>query len=428
MESMAGKHIALPSVGILTTITSRIRNEFSFMTGNYVLIVLTGVLTNFANEIPNTYYPLYVVALGGNPSVLGVIGFVSFLSLAAVQFPGGYLADKYGRRRLIPALTFVVGLSYLFYVFALSWHFILVGAFIGSVCLIYQPGLQALMADSLPPQKRGRGYSMITFFSHVSTAPSPLIAGLLYVAYGLVGGMRFAYAILVGAIAAAALLRVRLRETIIKSETIGPRQIAGSYGTVLVENLEAWRKVSPSMRFLLVANLLRTFGWAPVDLFLVLYAVQDLNVSEGQWPLVVTVLLVTLIIVAYPCGKIVDSWGGKRSLLLACSILVPALLFLIHADFLRLLILLPIIGSMRILVTSASQSLQADIVPREYRGKIYGSSNFATNVGIAVGQLGGGFFYQTLSHKLPFYVLIFLTILQITIVFFLVHEPRHREF
>jgi len=134
-------------------IISKLKEEFSFIRGNYAVLVLSWIIMDFAMELPGTYYSLYVVdpALGGTETILGIIGFVSFLALALVQFPGGYLADKHGRRWLISTMTFGVALSYIFYALAPSWHSILVGAMVGNLCLIYQPALLAMTADSLPP-------------------------------------------------------------------------------------------------------------------------------------------------------------------------------------------------------------------------------------------------------------------------------------
>lgn len=60
---------------------------------------------DFAMELPATYYGLYVLGLGATETILGAIGLAQFLALASTQFPGGYLADKYGRKWLISTMT-----------------------------------------------------------------------------------------------------------------------------------------------------------------------------------------------------------------------------------------------------------------------------------------------------------------------------------
>lgn len=143
---------------------------------------------------------------------MGFISFASLLALAAVQFPGGYLADKYGRRWLISALTFGVAISYIFYAAAQSWHHILIGAVVQNLCLIYQPALQAMMADSLPPEKRGIGFSILNIIMSVSITPAPAVALLLITTFGSERGMRAAYIIVTVLFLAAATVRLKLRE------------------------------------------------------------------------------------------------------------------------------------------------------------------------------------------------------------------------
>jgi MFS family permease len=79
---------------------------------------------NFAGAIPSTYYSLYILKLDGTPFIIGIIEFAAFLALASVQFPGGYLADKVGRRGLIVTFTFGITFANLFFIFCqvLAFH------------------------------------------------------------------------------------------------------------------------------------------------------------------------------------------------------------------------------------------------------------------------------------------------------------------
>jgi MFS family permease len=101
---------------------SRIASEFDFIRGNFLILVISWLIMDLASEMPTTYYGLYIEALGGSATIIGLIGFVSMIVQALVQFPGGYLADKYGRRWLISTMTFGLALSYAFYAFAPSWQ------------------------------------------------------------------------------------------------------------------------------------------------------------------------------------------------------------------------------------------------------------------------------------------------------------------
>ena len=167
------------------TFIDRLKTEFSFIKGNYAILVASWILIDFAMELPATYYALYVLELGATETIVGMIGLFSFLALASMQFPGGYLADKFGRKWLISSMTFGVALCYIFYAIAPSWHLILIGAVLMSLFnSTYQPALMAMIADSLPPERRGMGFSIIMLITSASTTPAPIFTGILHNQFG----------------------------------------------------------------------------------------------------------------------------------------------------------------------------------------------------------------------------------------------------
>jgi len=396
---------------------------------------------DFALEMPGTYYSLYVIdpALGGTETILGIIGFVSFLALALVQFPGGYLADRHGRKWLISTMTFGVALSYIFYALAPSWHSILVGAMVGGLCLIYQPALLAMVADSLPSEKRGMGFSIITLITRVATTPAPAVAAFMITVYEFVPGMRICYFILVALFLTAATLRSRLRETVGEGGSIDRREFVSSYPKAIKESVAVWRKVPRSMIYLFLSNIVGTLGFALGMLLFNFYAVDTydaygnivhasvLHISTVDWAILGMFLFVTMIIFAIPVGKLVDKVGRKIPILLGLGLLAPSSLLFVYGDLAKLYICMPLFGLAQILLMVGFSALQADLVPKKQRGKIIGSSNFVNYIIMALGTLAGGFIYEHVSPQLPFLIPVVFVVPEILIILFLVHEPEKRE-
>lgn len=405
----------------------KVRAEFSFIQGNFLILVLSWILMDLVNEMPQTYYGLYVKELDGNEFIIGAIGFASSIALASVQFPGGYLADKYGRKWLVSSMTFGVALSYLLYAFALSWEWILLGAITANLCLIYQPALFAMVMDSLPAEKRGLGFSLINLIVSVSTTPAPLIAGLLYLNYGLKDGMRICYLLVVTFYLAAAILRLRLRETIQTVEKIDLRGILRSYPESLKESIRVWGKVPPSTFYLFVSNLLFMSSISMGQPFFVIYATEVLQIEKFNWSIILTTLFITMILVSLPIGKLIDKIGRKKPLIASYILMIPAILLFVYGDLTRLFIAFPLIGGAQLLFFSSAAALRADLVPREQRGKVQGFTAFFNYVSMALGSLLGGFLYQNVSQQLPFLLPLMLTPIEIVIILFLVKEPKQRE-
>jgi MFS family permease len=404
---------------------------------------MSWILMDFAGELPGIYYSDYVIQLGGTATILGLIMLVSQLVLASVQFPGGFLADKYGRRWLISTLTFGVALSYIWYAIAPSWHFILFGAIMANFCLLYQPALLAMMMDSLPPERRGVGYSIINLIMSVATTPAPAVAMLLISNFGPVGGMRVAYAVVTMFFLAAAILRIRLKESIKNPEKIRLREVLNSYPKAVKEGIGVWKQVPRSALSLLFGSLLARFSFTLTGLYFLIYAIYVLQIGGPptlgldpdpaielayiKWGLVMLVLFATMIILAFPCGKLIDKVGRKIPLLLSTLLIVPSVLLFVYGNYATLFIVMPLVGFSQLLAFSAFQALFADLVPQEKRGKAIGSMNFFTYIFMAFGALAGGVLYDTVSPQFPFLLMIVLVIPQFLLILFFVHEPERRE-
>jgi MFS family permease len=410
------------------TFLGTLRKEFSFIKGNYAIIVISWILIDFAGEIPATYYALYVLKLGATETILGIIGLMGFLALASMQFPGGYLADKFGRKWLVSSMTFGVALSFILYALAPSWPIILIGVVLMNFFnSIYQPALMAIVSDSLPSEKRGMGFSIIMLITSTSTTPGPLVAGLLYNQFGLVQGMRMAYGIVVALFLVAAFLRFRLKETFINTPKPSWKEFFRSYPTSLRESIKVWGKVPRSMFYLFLSGAVMMFGVAAVQLYLVDYAVNILLVDKAIWAYVLTALPITMIVLSIPIGKVVDKFNRKVPILAAYAFIFGSLLLFVHGNLLLIFLSLMLLGVGLVMINSGSSALQADLTPKESRGKVQGFSSFFNNVVMALGTALGGFLYERFSPQLPFYLAMGFIVPAFLLTLTMVHESQKRE-
>ncbi len=404
-----------------------LRKEFSFFKGNYAVVVISWILIDLAFELPATYYALYILELGATETIIGLIGFSSFVAMAMVQFPGGYLADKFGRKWIISSMTFTVAFCYILYAIAPTWHIIMIGAILLGLVSIYDPAVNAIIADSLPPEKRGMGFGIVMLIISASSTPAPYFAGLLYNQFGLVQGMRISYGIVVALWLLAALLRLRLKETIANTRRPSLKELLHAYPTSLRESYAVWKKVPRSMLYLLIAFVIFNFGLSATQPYLVVYAVQELGIDEAVWPLILTALFVTAIGLAIPAGKMVDKFNRKVPLLFSFLVLLASMWLFVTGDLLRLFISLVSFGIGMAIARSAYSSLEADLTPKEQRGKVSGVRNLATYLVIAAGNLVGGVLYEHFSPQLPFFLAIIAIVPSFILTLTKVFEPEKRE-
>ena len=113
------------------------RGDSAVLRGNFLLITISWIILFAAQPIPDTYASLFYLNLGADEFLIAVMGFAGSIAVALVQFPGGYLADKHGRRGLIVTMTFGLAIGSLFFIFAPSWQFILIGLLSAELCALF---------------------------------------------------------------------------------------------------------------------------------------------------------------------------------------------------------------------------------------------------------------------------------------------------
>ena len=411
-----------------------LRREFSFIGGNYLILIVSWVIMDIGSEMPAPYYQQYVDALGGNvfPMALGIIGFANFFAMAFVAVPGGFLADKFGRSWLIKTMTFGMAFSFLFFVlapfwsFTSSWHLILVGSIVQSLCLIYQPALFAMVQDSLPPERRGVGSSLIEMIHGTFNTPGPAIGGFLVISLGLIAGMQSVYFIVFLLFLAAALWRTKLKETINCSEKIRFKYFISTYPQAIKESLKVWKVIPRSVFWLFLVQVITMFSLALTNVINALYARDLLGIPQGQWFLVYIPMLVTLVLASYPIGKMVDKFGMKLPLALGPCALAASLLLFINGNLYTVMGSLAIMGLVNILIMSSGTALTACLVEPQNRGKVRGGLNFVGYILTGTGMLLGNFLY-VLTPQLPFYLTMALVVPMLLIILFRIPEPKKED-
>jgi DHA1 family multidrug resistance protein-like MFS transporter len=401
-----------------------IRREFSFISGNYKVLVISWMIMDLAMEMPAPNFQYYVQHLGGTGLALGIIGLANWVGMAVVAFPGGYLADKYGRRWLITTMTFIMALSNLFFALAPTWHFILVGTIIHSLCLIYQPALFAMVQDSLPPERRGMGSSIIQLIHGAFNTPGPVIAGFLMMKFGLELSMRIIYFIVTALFLIAALWRLKLKETIVNAEPIRFRYFVEAYPKAIKESVNVWKKVPRTAFWIFTIETLVIFGGSLTNVINAVYARDVLGLAETQWWLVYIPLLVTMIIASLPIGKIVDKFGRKIPLIIGLIIFGLATSIFMWGNLPMLMLSMSLFAIGQLLAMSSAMALSTDLVNPENRGKVVGFRNFVSYILSGLGMLLGNYLYVSFPKQLPFYAALSLIVPALLIATFLVQESK----
>jgi len=155
---------------------------------------------------------------------------------------------------------------------------------------------------------------------------------------------------------------------------------------------------------LLIIQILFMVPNAMLNVCIMFYITEELGITLMNWAVIGSVISASVIVLAIPCGKLIDRVGRKKPLLASLALIMAAMPFLIWGDFYKLLVIAPVIALVNIIFGTAIQALNADLVPEEHRGKISGSSSFFILIALSVGQILGGLIYDNVSHQLPLFI------------------------
>lgn len=410
------------------SLLARVKAEFSFMRGNLLTLIVSWLFVFFTFSMTSSFESPFFTELGAPPVVIGLMGSAGALVLGLVRIPGAVIADRYGRRQIIVMMTFSIAFSFLFYIFAPDWRFVLIGMIISNLSLIYQPALDAILADSVPSEKRGMGFAAVNVIPNIPTIIAPAVAGYLVATHGLVPGMRLVYTVVFFCMMIASFIRLFfLRETLDNPQPIKLDAMKVAFKDSFSAIREAWRDMPRTLRFVTVAFLVSAFEEPMFRMFTSLYVLYVVGVGPIEWGLVNTAWIATTIIFGFPFGKVVDKIGRRKSILFAYSIFIPAtILFVLARSFSHLLVVYFFFGVGGCLIMPAYNALLADLIPKEKRGRIMGTIVTLNILATVPSSALAGFLYWV-SPVYPFILSIILGATVSMIILFAVKEPKTKE-
>lgn len=361
-----------------------------------------------------TYRQIYLLKLGATPAIVSMILSVSSFSVAFARIPGGYLADRYGRKTLIVPLTFVVGVCSLLYAFAPTWQVFLIGIIINQAAHLYQPAIRSILADSLPKEQRGVGYSFLRVFPNLIAILGPSLALFLIAQAGsLVRGVRFAYFLSFFAGIGIATLRWKL----LRSTVEGKKEKESLLEDIKHRYGKAKDFILAHLKSLVLLYIFYRIGHGIMVLTQIYVVFLS---SPAYWGLLSILRRVMVFLLTIPFGFLTDRKGRKPPLLLGLIALASSgfLLWFTTEATVRTFALLAtiLLGVSWAVRSTALRSLEADLVPKQLRGRVSGVLSFTSGVAYAIGQLIAGPLYEYMP-ALPF--LISGLLITISIVFVL---------
>ncbi len=338
------------------------------------MLTSTSAVWSVGSSMANPYQTLYFSSLGASPLLIGLlVGYGTAVTVFSTLI-GGYIADTWGRRRVVIIFSWASVFSSFLYFLINSSNLIVLPLTIASVSSIYNPAFNSIMMDSIDPADRVRGFSV---FNAINTFPSvfaPTFGGIFMNFLGVGEGIRFAYlgSTLFGVIA----ISIRTKE--LRETHLVPRDPSQEKYSIwfyvknsLTSGVKAIRDSAPVVRKLLLYVTLAGIGTGLTSPYVSIYVVDHLRISPISYSLVVDLAGVTTVTLLLGVIVLIQRMGAKKSTLVASVAAPLSNVMFAQAKTMDELLEWGVTGAVATaLQTPSLASLQAEAIPKSERGKL----------------------------------------------------------
>lgn len=345
-------------------------------------------LLGFGEELWKKFLPKYLEHLGAGTAIIGLFGTAEDFFDAVYQYPGGWLADRAGRRRAFLIFIGIASAGYLIYLLSPSWPWVFVGlGFAMAWHSMASPAIFAVIGDSLPKERRAMGFTLQSILKRVPMVISPLIGGAVIATFGISYGVRAGLVTTLILAIITAMIVVAINIPVKVGEPVNIRGV--------------WRSFHVALKRLLISDIIIRTCEGMADIFVILYVTNVIGVSIARYGVLVAIQITTSILVYIPAGKIADRIGRKPFVIVTflCFALFP-LCVVISSGFASLVMAF-IVGGLREIGEPSRKAMIVDFAQESLRARTVGLYYLVRSITITPSAAIGGLLWK-LSPEVPF--------------------------
>ncbi|HZX07006.1 MFS transporter [Kribbella sp.] len=154
--------------------------------GDYLKLLAGQTVSSIGSAMSSFVFTLLGLAITGSPVQAGLVGTASSLGTILVALPGGALADRWSRRRILVGYTFL-GAVLFGSVAVASWlghltlpHLLLVGLLNGAGYALFMPAESAALREIVAPEDLSTALAAAHGRQNVAGLAGAPLGGLLY--------------------------------------------------------------------------------------------------------------------------------------------------------------------------------------------------------------------------------------------------------
>jgi MFS family permease len=347
-------------------------------------------LLGLGEELWKRFLPKYLEALGASVPIIGLFGTAEDFLDAIYQYPGGWIADRVGRRKAFFIFLGLACIGYLFYLFGPSWPFAFAGlAFAMAWQSMASPAIFAVIGDALPAHKRAMGFSIQSILKRVPIVIAPILGGIIIASLGIISGVHtgLIFTLLIAGSAAFLIRFINITHEAHQATNI----------------LGVWNSLQSGLKRLLVSDIFIRTCEGMADVLVILYVTNVLHVSVARFGILLAIMFLTTIFIYVPAARAADRIGRRPFIILTfCAFALYPLAIISASDFSTLIIAF-IIGGLREIGEPARKAMIVDFAQPQLRARSVGLYYLLRSLAITPAAAIGGLLWKV-APQTPFVV------------------------
>ena len=349
------------------------------------------ILVGMGERMAERFLPIYLIALGGGPIVIGLLNGLDNLLSALYAFPGGYLSDRLGFKKALLAFNLFAMIGYMLVIFIPAWPAVLVGAiFFLSWSAISLPATMSLVSRVLPTDKRTMGVSMHSLVRRIPMALGPITGGLFIGFWGEKDGVRLAFVVALVLAVVAAVMQQQLIEEAPDRKTDGKPSPKPEKNP-----LRLFREMSPALKRLLVADILVRFCEQIPYAFVIVWCMKIIQspITAFQFGILTSIEMATAMLIYIPVAYFADRSAKKPFVVTTFGIFTLFPLCLLFTTSFEFLVLAFILRGLKEFGEPTRKALIMDLAPEGRKAAMFGLYYMMRDIIVSLAAFGGAFLW-----------------------------------
>jgi MFS family permease len=359
-------------------------------------------------SLTQQYQPIFIVGLGADPFQLGLVNSIGGVACAVISLPTGWLADRYGIRKMFLLGIPLVAVGSLIFFLSRDWLMTIPALFITLLSLqILMTVCPMVCGRYLKMKERATGMQLCDTISAIPTVISPVIAAFIITEFGGLTpeGIRPLYGLqIIGFLFMFLLVFWHYRDTIGRKDSTKFRAERG-----FKENMREILVKGKNVKKWIVYRALSNVSWFLSLVYLPLFVVEVKGADQFVLGGMATTSMIVPLLLSIPMGRLADTIGRKKVIYTVTPFYIISLILLIYAPNTNILLISSFLQGFLMLGLVTQGAITQELVPPRLIGTWWGILSLLSGIMRVLGPIIGGFIWSFLG---PVYVFLFILFLE----------------